>query len=51
MIVWETVWIGEVGGDDKIPEEERGRLTDLIYDDNCHLARFSLRKYLREKTC
>ena len=33
----------------QLPEEERGRLTDLIYDDNCHLARFSLRKNLREK--
>ena len=24
MIVWKAVWIVEVGGDDKIPEEERG---------------------------
>ena len=33
----------------QLPEEERNRLTDLIYDDNCHLARFALRKNLRKK--
>ena len=33
----------------QLPAEERERLKDLIYDDNCHLARFSLRKELKEK--
>ena len=30
----------------QLPEDEMKRLTDLIYDDNCHLARFALRKEL-----
>ena len=25
----------------QLPEDEREHLTDLIYDDNCHLARFA----------
>ena len=33
----------------KLPKEESKRLTDLIYDDNCHLARFANRKNLRTK--
>ena len=33
----------------QLPEKEMHRLTDLIYDDNCHLARFALRKNLRNK--
>ena len=33
----------------QLPENERSRLTDLIYDDNCHLARFAIRKNLRTK--
>ena len=28
----------------QLPEEEMKRLTDLIYDDNCHLSRFALNK-------
>ena len=33
----------------QLPKEESKRLTDLIYDDNCHLARFANRKNLRTK--
>ena len=33
----------------QLPVQERERLQDLIYDDNCHLARFALRKELKEK--
>ena len=29
---------------DQLPKEEREKLTDLIYDDNCHLSRFSSNK-------
>jgi hypothetical protein len=30
----------------QLPEEARDKLRHLIYDDNCHLARFALRKSL-----
>ena len=33
----------------QLPQKDRERLTDLIYDDNCHLARFAQRKNLRAK--
>ena len=33
----------------QLPDEERERLKDLIYDDNCHLSRFALRSELKTK--
>jgi hypothetical protein len=33
----------------QLPAEEMKRLTDLIYDDNCHLARFALNKNVKTK--
>ena len=33
----------------QLPQKDRQRLTDLIYDDNCHLSRFAQRKNLRTK--
>ena len=33
----------------QLPVEEREMLTDLIYDDSCHLARFATRKNLKDR--
>jgi hypothetical protein len=31
----------------QLPDEERERLKDLIYDDNCHLARYATNTYVK----
>lgn len=31
----------------QLPDSERERLTDLIYDDNCHLARYATNKSVK----
>ena len=34
----------------QLPEEEREKLKDLIYDDNCHMAKFALNNVKNEVT-